>query len=163
LSRELNESRQATALVTEQAETVRREANTLRLENTQLRHEIGRLSDEIARLSGYQPPQGDQRVKGAPHKGAELPPIRPSFMSDDNMTGVQYNENPAMHLSSHQLLNRTQAPAEHRVNGYQHQNEQPHANGSIYPEPSPTYKVFPPHTQQSRINGLKRPIEHSGF
>jgi hypothetical protein len=144
-------------MVSEQAETSRREANTLRLENTQLRHEVGRLGGEIGRLGGFQPPGDLQRSNGAPHKGAELPPIRGAFMSEDSMTGVQYNE-PAMHLAPQ---HRPKPPPERRGPSFSY-NETARANGGpIYPEAS-SFKSFQPqaqvngfqHSEQPRSNGF---------
>ncbi|KAG0648022.1 esc1 [Hyphodiscus hymeniophilus] len=148
LLRDVSEQRQHTAAVSEQAETSRREANTLRLENTQLRHELGRLS-------GFQP-SSDQRINTTPHKGAELPPIRGSFIAEDNMTGVQYNEVPPMHMASQ---HRPQPQVECRSSGFPFQGEQSRV-GSMYPDP--THNGYHPpqvngyhHSEQPRSNGLK--------
>lgn len=155
MQRDLNEQRQNYNNLSEQTETARREANTLRLENGQLRHQLTHITAEMARLNGQQPTQAqaDQRVNGAPHsaphKSAELPPIRGPFMADDNMTGVQYHD-----------LSSPQRPSEHRINGFPFglSPEQSRANGSIYPEApslSPYKSYFQPSPQSTaHLNGL---------
>ena len=172
---ELIQQRDTINMISQEAETSRREANTLRLENTQLRA-------EVARLNGFQP-QGDQRVNGASHmdgfnaplhnyvsggsrvkdvqainKGTELPPIRGSFMSEDNMTGVQYNEAPVMQLTSQQShIHRPQPNPQvdqRRPNGFGYQNEQPRVNGYPSQNEQP-HNGFQSQTQQPRVNGFQ--------
>jgi regulator of replication initiation timing len=139
LQRDVLQTRESIAAISQEAETSRREANTLRLENTQLRTEVARLNGFVSQgrenhrsenpIVDFNDPQYDGRsnyVSGSSrlgdvqslkntHGATSLPPIRSlpaNHGMGEDMTGVQYNDTPMQHLGGYH------DPPQSRPTGY---------------------------------------------